>query len=231
MSLPLVSIIVPALNQEKFIGRCIRSALNQHFGKDDFEIIVVDDGSTDRTTYALQVFGDSIKVLRNEETRGLPAALNLGVRAAQGRFVVRLDADDFVHEQYINIMFWHLMMNQYLHAVACDYLLVDEKGVYMGLKNCEDDPIGCGIMFRIEHLIDLGLYDESMRLHEDQDLRIRFLKKYSIYRIPLPLYRYCRHENNMTNDQGSVEEYERRLQAKIAQSAALEEGTSKGIDV
>jgi len=86
-------------------------------------------------------------------------------------------------------------------------------------------------MFRIEHLIDLGLYDESMRLHEDQDLRIRFLKKYSIYRIPLPLYRYCRHENNMTNDQSSVEEYERRLQAKIAESAALEEAASKGIDV
>lgn len=230
MSLPLVSIIVPALNQEKFIGRCIRSALNQQFGKDDFEVIVVDDGSTDRTTYALQVFGESIQVLRNEQNLGLPAALNLGVRAARGRFVVRLDADDFVHEQYINIMYWHLMMNQYLNAVACDYLLVDEKGVHIGLRNCEEDPIGCGIMFRIEHLIDLGLYDESMKLHEDQDLRIRFLKKFSIYRIPLPLYRYCRHDNNMTNDEGSMAEYERRLQEKVARSAAPEAGSKKGND-
>src|SRR3954467_7111382 len=167
MARPIVSIVIPALNQEKFIGRSIRSALNQHFAKDGFEVIVVDDGSDDRTTYALQVFGDSIQVLRNDENLGLPAALNRGIRAARGRFIVRLDADDFVHEQYINVLYWHLMLNQTLHAVACDYILVDEQGVYLSHKHCEQEPIGCGIMFRIEHLIELGLYDESMRVHED----------------------------------------------------------------
>jgi glycosyltransferase involved in cell wall biosynthesis len=214
MHLPLVSIIIPALNQEKLIGRSIRSALNQNFRKEDFEVIVVDDGSTDRTTYALQVFGDSIQVLRNEKNLGLPAALNRGIRAARGRFVVRLDADDFVHEQYINLLYWHLMLNQLIPAVACDYILVDEQGVYITHKNCEEEPIGCGVMFRIEHLIELGLYDESFRLHEDQDLRIRFLKRFSIYRIPLPLYRYCRHGSNMTNDRRSLAHYDERLREK-----------------
>jgi len=214
MHLPLVSIIIPALNQEKFIGRSIRSALNQSFRKEDFEVIVVDDGSTDRTTYALQVFGDSIQVLRNEKNLGLPAALNRGIRVARGRFIVRLDADDFVHEQYINLLYWHLMLNQTIPAVACDYILVDEQGVYITHKNCEEEPIGCGIMFRIEHLIDLGLYDESFRLREDQDLRIRFLKSFSIYRIPLPLYRYCRHDANMTNDRRSLAHYDERLREK-----------------
>ncbi|MGH9410437.1 MAG: glycosyltransferase [Vicinamibacterales bacterium] len=216
MSLPMVSIVIPALNQEKFIGRSIRSALNQQFNRDQFEVIVVDDGSTDRTTYALQVFGDSVQVIRNEKNLGLPAALNRGIRAARGRFIVRLDADDFVHEQYVNILFWHLMLNQALHAVACDYILVDEQGVYITHKNCDEDPIGCGIMFRIEHLIDLGLYDESFRLHEDQDLRIRFKERFSIYRVPLPLYRYCRHDGNMTNDRQSMAHYDRRLRKKIA---------------
>lgn len=216
MNLPSVSIVIPALNQEKFIGRSIRSALSQTFPKEDYEVIVVDDGSTDRTTYALQVFGDSIQVLRNEENLGLPAALNRGIRAARGRFLVRLDADDFVHPQYINMLYWHLMLNQTLHAVACDYILVDEQGVYLNHKHCEQEPIGCGIMFRIEHLIELGLYDEGMRVHEDQDLRIRFLKQFSIYRVPLPLYRYCRHAGNMTNDQVSVAKYRRRLSDKLA---------------
>ena len=219
MGLPIVSIVIPALNQEKFIGRSIRSALNQSFSRDDYEVIVVDDGSTDRTTYALQVFGDSVQVIRNEENLGLPAALNRGIRAARGRFVVRLDADDFVHEQYINILFWHLMMNQTLHAVACDYILVDENGVYLSAKNCDEEPIGCGVMFRIEHLIELGLYDETLRLHEDQDLRLRFLERFSIYRVPLPLYRYCRHETNMTNDGRAMAHYDRRLRQKIARRA------------
>jgi glycosyltransferase involved in cell wall biosynthesis len=222
MRLPLVSIVIPARNQEKFIGRCIRSALNQDFAKDDLEVIVVDDGSTDRTAYALQVFGDSIQVLRNDEHLGLPAALNRGIRAARGRFVVRVDADDFVHEQYVNLLYWHLMLNQALHAVACDYILVDELGVYVSSGNCDQEPIGCGIMFRIEQLIDLGLYDESLLFREDQDLRIRFVKKFSIYRIPLPLYRYCRHDTNMTNDHGSMAHYQERLRDKIEETAARE---------
>jgi glycosyltransferase involved in cell wall biosynthesis len=222
MRLPIVSIVIPARNQEKFIGRCIRSALNQDFAKDDLEVIVVDDGSTDRTAYALQMFGDSIQVLRNDEHLGLPAALNRGIRAARGRFVVRVDADDFVHEQYVNLLYWHLMLNQALHAVACDYILVDELGVYISSGNCDKEPIGCGIMFRIEQLIDLGLYDESLLFREDQDMRIRFVKKFSIYRIPLPLYRYCRHGGNMTNDHGSMAHYEGRLQDKVEEMAARE---------
>jgi glycosyltransferase involved in cell wall biosynthesis len=220
MSLPVVSLIIPALNQEKFIGRSIRSALNQNFRKEDYEIIVVDDGSTDRTAYALQVFGDSIQVLRNEVNQGLPAALNRGILAARGRFIVRLDADDFVHEQYINLLYWHLMLNQTIPAVACDYILVDEQGVYLTHKNCEIEPIGCGIMFRIDHLIDLGLYDEALRLNEEKDLRIRFLKKFSIYRVPLPLYRYCRHGGNMTNDHQSLAHYDERLREKLARDGA-----------
>jgi glycosyltransferase involved in cell wall biosynthesis len=222
MKLPIVSIVIPARNQERFIGRCIRSALNQDFAKDDFEVIVVDDGSTDRTAYALQVFGDSIQVLRNDENIGLPAALNRGIRAARGRFVVRVDADDFVHEQYVNLLYWHLMLNQGLHAVACDYIRVDELGVYVSSGNCETEPIGCGIMFRIEQLIALGLYDESFLLSEDQDLRIRFVKNFSIYRIPLPLYRYCKHDQNMTNDRGRVARYEGRLRDKVEKEEARE---------
>jgi hypothetical protein len=55
-------------------------------------------------------------------------------------------------------------------------------------------------MFRTDHLIDIGLYDESFLLHEERDLRIRFRQKYNIHRLELPLYRYRRHEDNMTND-------------------------------
>ena len=150
--------------------------------------------------------------VRNEENLGLPAGAQLRIRSAR-QVQVRLDADDFVHE-HINLLYWHLMLNQTIPAVACDYILVDEKGVYIAHKNCELEPIGCGIMFRLDHLIELGLYDESFRLNEDQDLRIRFLKSFSIYRVPLPLYRYCRHEGNMTNDHYSLAMYDQRLQDK-----------------
>jgi hypothetical protein len=75
-------------------------------------------------------------------------------------------------------------------------------------------PIGCGIMFRHQHLIDIGLYDDTLLMHEDRDLRLRFLEKYGIARVELPLYRYRRHNGNMTNDTSASEAYERKLREK-----------------
>lgn len=77
-----------------------------------------------------------------------------------------------------------------------------------------DHPIGCGIMFRSDHLIAIGMYDDGLLMHEDRDLRARFLEKYTISRIELPLYRYRRHPDNMTNDRRAWEHFETRLKEK-----------------
>ncbi|MFM7082592.1 MAG: glycosyltransferase family 2 protein, partial [Actinomycetota bacterium] len=90
-------------------------------------------------------------------------------------------------------------------------LLVDDQEEVLGRKNCLTDPIACGIMFRTEQLIDIGLYDETFLLHEETDLRLRFTKKYQVHRLELPLYRYRRHENNSTNDIAAMEHHRQRL--------------------
>lgn len=213
---PIVSIVIPVHNQEKYIGRCIRSALNQKFPESEFEIIVVNDASTDRTKYALELFDSDIRVIEHATRLGLPGALNAGIREAKGRFVVRIDADDYVHNEYINILYMHLFMNKYIDAIACDYYVVDDKEDVIETKNWLEEPIGCGIMFRIEHLIDIGLYDESMLVHEDKDLLVRFLDKYTIHSVALPLYRYRKHESNMTKDSLAVSEFRKKLMEKYA---------------
>jgi hypothetical protein len=76
------------------------------------------------------------------------------------------------------------------------------------------EPIACGIMFRTEQLIDIGLYDESFLRHEDRDLRLRFLDRYTIHHVPLPLYRYRRHDDNITNDVAAMNFHEERLNEK-----------------
>lgn len=70
-----------------------------------------------------------------------------------------------------------------------------------------ESPIACGIMFKTEQIIEIGLYDEDFLLHEERDLRIRFLKKYNIYRLELPLYRYRKHENNITGNKKEMDHY------------------------
>ena len=209
-----MSLVVAVRNQEKYIGRCIRSILNQTYPRQDYEVIVVNDASTDQTKFALELFENEIKLINNETRKGLPGSLNVGIRSARGRFVVRIDGDDYVHTEYVNVLSMHLALNPWMDAVACDYNLVTNNDEVIERMNCEEHPIGCGIMFRIDQLVELGLYDEQFLLHEDKDLRIRFLEKHRIHRVALPLYRYRRHDENMTNDHESMNGYMDQLSTK-----------------
>lgn len=212
--MPAVSLVVAVRNQEKYIGRCIRSILNQTYPRQDYEVIVVNDASTDQTKFALELFETEIRLINNDVQKGLPGSLNVGIRSARGRFVVRIDGDDYVHTEYVNVLSMHLALNPWMDAVACDYNLVSNNDEVIERMNCEEHPIGCGIMFRIDQLVELGLYDEQFLLHEDKDLRIRFLEKHKIHRVALPLYRYRRHDENMTNDHGAMNGYLNQLEAK-----------------
>jgi glycosyltransferase involved in cell wall biosynthesis len=211
---PSTTIIITAFNVERYIGRAIRSALNQSIAPTSREIIVVNDCSTDRTRFALEIFENDIRLINNRQRLGLPASLNKALKSAKGQFVVRIDGDDYVHSDFIKILELHLRMNEEIDAVACDYLVVDNNERVLAHRDCIERPIACGTMFRIEQLVDIGLYDEDFLYREDEDLRIRFLKKYKIERIRLPLYRYRRHEDNMTNDHGMMKSYKQKLRQK-----------------
>lgn len=210
----LVSVIVAAHDEERYIGRCMRSLLAQRFAKSQFEIVVVDDGSTDRTSAILETFGSDIRVIRNEKNLGLPASLNKAITSTHSKFVVRVDADDYVNSAFLDVLFLFLTENPKFDAVACDYLLVDDREEILRRADAMKEPIACGIMFRTEQLIDIGLYDESFLRHEDRDLRLRFLDRYIIHHVPLPLYRYRRHDDNITNDVTEMNFHEKRLNEK-----------------
>jgi glycosyltransferase involved in cell wall biosynthesis len=214
MKLPAVSVLIAVRNAEKFIGRCIRSILNQSLEQDDYEIIVVDDASTDRTAYALDLFSGEIRLIQNTERLGLARSLNRGIRQARGKFVVRVDGDDYVHREYLNVLKLHLDMNEDIDAIACDYYMVDDHERVIEVRDCVVHPVACGVMFRIGQLIDVGLYDDDFLMREDEDLRIRFQSKYRIERVRLPLYRYRRHDQNMTNNVAGMEHYAARLKEK-----------------
>ena len=195
-----VSVIVPTYNREKFIGRCLRSLLSQSIGINNFEIILVDDGSTDATRKIYESFSDEIKIIKHKKNLGLPSALNTGIKKAKGRYIVRVDSDDYVNSEFLQILFLFISENPEYDAVACDYLIVDDREQTVKRADCLKLPIGCGIMFKTHNLIKIGLYNEKFLLHEEKELRARFEKKYSINRVALPLYRYRKHASNMTND-------------------------------
>lgn len=211
---PKISVIIPAFNEERYIGRCLRSIISQSLHNSEYEIIIVNDASVDKTEYALDLFGDSIKVINNTSNIGLPASINKGIKVAQGDFIVRLDADDYVNFNYLNLLHFFLECNSEYDAVACDYYLFDDEENWLEKCDAFADPIGCGIMFKTKHLFDIELYDETFKVHEDKDLRLRFQKKYKMGHLNLPLYRYRKHENNITNNKKLMSEQESRLKIK-----------------
>jgi len=209
-----ISVIIPVYNHEKYIARCLRSITNQSLNKNDYEIIVVDDGSTDKTPKAIKPFLREIKLIKNKKNKGLPNALNQGIKKSRSKYIVRLDADDYVNQEFLKFLYFYIQNNEKMHAVACDYYLVDDSERVISKQNCQKKPIACGIIFKTQNLIDLGLYDEEFLLYEDIDLRKRFKTKFNIHRIPIPLYRYRRHENNITNNKFNQKKFMKKFKKK-----------------
>jgi glycosyltransferase involved in cell wall biosynthesis len=210
----MVSLIITTYNYAQYVERAIRSALDQSLSTDQFEIIVVNDCSTDSTKTVLDNFAMDARIFNLEENLGLSGARNFGIKKAKGQFVVFLDADDYLHKETLRMQKVFLEENNTLDAVAVDYFLVDERGKHIEHVSAAEKPIACGVMFRKDFLYNIGLYDEQFRAREEEDLRIRWTEKYNIYNIILPLYRYRMHEHNLTKNAVAMDKHLQMLQTK-----------------
>ena len=194
------SIIITCYNREKFISKCIRSALNQiNISKEEYEVIVIDDNSHDDSGHIIKDFVPTIKFIKNKKNLGIASSRNVAIRRSKGKYLVMIDSDDYVSNNFLEIMGFYLDNNQYWDAVACDYFKVRNDGDVIKRFNFKKNPIACGILFRRKVIFNLGLYNKRLRINEEKDLRERFLKKkYTMGYVELPLYRYVMHEDNIT---------------------------------
>lgn len=194
-----ISVIITNHNYEKYIARAIRSVINQSFDKNEYEIIVIDDGSTDNSKSVINSFSMYIKPSFNEKNLGVAASCNNAIRSSMSTYVIRLDADDYVAQDWLKVHHLFLSNNKgEMDATSSDYLEVDENEKILRRKNGLTWPIACGVMYKLDHILELGLYDVGLP-REDVDFRQRFIKSgRQIYNLPVPLYRYTQHENSFT---------------------------------
>ena len=192
-----ISVVITNCNYDKYLARAIRSVIDQTYNQSEYEIVIIDDASTDNSRQIMKSFGSRIRCIYNEENLGLASSCNKAIQSALGKYIIRLDADDFVMRDLLKIHQLFLTHNKDMDATSSDYLEVDIKENILRRKNGVTWPIACGIMYRTDHLIDIGLYNEELP-REDMEFRQRFIKKYQIYNIPIPLYRYTIHEDSKT---------------------------------
>ena len=195
-----ISVIVINYNYGKLIRRCIRSLLNQDLDRSHYEIIVVDDASTDDSISAIETFvqaGD-IKLIRSRRNLGIGASAQIGVANSRGKYFVRVDSDDYVQPPFLYMLFNFLKFNPKYVAVSCDYFLTDNEERIIQKESFKENGIACGLMFRTSYLEIIGSYNPKKRVFEDKDLSSR-LETDKIYHLPVPLYNYVKHGQSTTD--------------------------------
>jgi CMP-N-acetylneuraminic acid synthetase len=209
MMAPKVSVIITAHNYGRFVGKAIESVLNQTMP--DFELIIVNDGSTDNTSKVLERYKDDERVNIIElEGVGLAKASNRGIRASRGKYVIRLDADDYFDENILLVESTILDQRHDIGMVYPDYYRVNEDGElmeYVRLMKVNDEtklldrsPLAAGAMYRRECYDRIGGYNEKLRYQEDYDFWLRFIEKFKVYNVNIPLMYYRQHRGSMSTN-------------------------------
>jgi cellulose synthase/poly-beta-1,6-N-acetylglucosamine synthase-like glycosyltransferase len=194
MPSPFISIVVPLLNDERYVERLIRSLLEQDYPHDRYEVLIADGGSTDRTLEVLRGLdvADRIRVLPNPR-RTAPAALNVAIAAARGEIITRVDAHSYVAPDYLTCI--TRVMEETGEAVVGGPVRMDADTPFRrALVEALYSRVGVGSVpyrtlrqrayveslqtgsFRREVLEKVGPFDESLAVVEDLDMNTRILE-------------------------------------------------------
>jgi len=213
----ILTVLTPFYNNHPTIKRCLRSIEEQSLSKKFFDHIIIDDCSDKPLTRKAGANEyNHLTIVRHDSNMGLPSALNTGLEHTNTRYFVRLDADDYMHRLCLEALYETMYLISEVGVksagsgyvgVSCDYKTVDNEENTISLCSAESEPIGCGIIFKTDVVKSIGGYDEKMRMAEEVELRKRLDIAGKIYHLNMPLYRYVRHDSNMTNNNELYKKY------------------------
>jgi glycosyltransferase involved in cell wall biosynthesis len=210
---PDVSVIVATFNRAHYLAQTIDSILSQSFRS--FELIVVDDGSTDTTRELLRSYGDRLRFYC-QENRGPSAARNLGVQHARGQWISIQDSDDLCRPNHLELLYGYV-------AAHPDCRMVFANGAYLDRPEHGRDTIipvgksrrlarsGVTIQDLFERSIvrlqaslisrsayeEIGGHDESLRICMDLDLSFRLFINFPVHYLDETVFLYRKHEGNI----------------------------------
>lgn len=200
----MISVIIPTYNRSLFLAEAIQSVLDQEYfqllhSSSCFEILVIDDGSSDNTKDVVEAFKGKVKY-HLQKHKGVSAARNLGLDLAKGDYIAFLDSDDLWKKEKIGIQM--SFMNSFPKARVCytEEIWI-RRGTVVNPKKKHQKYSGwifdkvlplCLIslssaLFRREVFVDIGKFDENLPACEDYDFGLRLAHRYPVYLITKPL--------------------------------------------
>ena len=207
---PYLSVLMPVYNAESFLSSAIESILNQNYK--DYELLVINDGSTDSSLNILESFSDErLNVINNDKNRGIIYTLNRGLKEAKGRYLARMDADDISNPERLALQVEYLENNPHVALVGGYADVIDQNSnkfdaITVPLSHgdivqnifsscCFIHP---SVMFRTSIVQSLGGYDPTALHAEDYDLWLRLIQHYQAANLPVPLIQYRIHSSQIS---------------------------------
>jgi len=196
---PKVTVLMPAYNAGKYIGEAITSVLEQSFT--DFELLIINDGSTDDTEKIICSFKDPRIVLINQENKGIAAALNAGLNIARANYIARFDADDICYPNRLKVQYDFITSYPEYSIIgsAVDYAEVDGHCIFthhpeghlneeiQQLKHKICPFIHSSVFYKKEVIINNGGYNEHAYTYEDHFLWVNILDNEKACNLSQPL--------------------------------------------
>jgi glycosyltransferase involved in cell wall biosynthesis len=208
--IPTVSVVIPVFNAADYIQVCIESVLNQTY--QDFEIVIIDDGSSDDSAAIIREFcNERIRFIQNETNLGLIATLNKAFDLCRGKYIARLDADDVALPERLARQVQHLDLNPGLSMIGSSYLtlsalpprlvsLASGKGAIQAnllFNSCFAHP---SVMLRTSALTKRNpVYNSEFPHAEDYELWTWLMRNHSVDNLSEPLIYYRIHDNQISN--------------------------------
>lgn len=204
---PKVSVVLPTYNDVCFLPTAINSILAQTWV--DYELIVVNDGSTDDTASLLEKYeaDPRVKVIHKQNER-LPRALNTGFEAASGDYLTWTSSDNVLLPQMLERLAATLDARPDVGLVYADWQVIDDAGQVVGMVQTLDydqcllrrvNYVNACFMYRRECQEAVGLYDPEYILMEDWEYWWRISQHFPLMRVPEVLYQYRQHASSLTN--------------------------------
>jgi glycosyltransferase involved in cell wall biosynthesis len=227
--MPTVSIIVPTYNSSAYIYETIDSLLAQTFK--DYEIIIVDDGSTDDTQEKLKIYGDKIKYIY-QSNQGPSVARNNGITLAVGKYIAFLDSDDLWLSEKLELQVNFMENNPDYGLVSCDALAFKDNQIIVQSMS-KERPLKSGwvledllkenflntnnVLIRRDVFNTLGMFDINIVFSEDYEMWLRIAEKYMIGYVDLILTKYRLHSTNRSevNKEKQYESHSKIVQKYI----------------
>ena len=230
---PEVSVIIPTFNRAEYLGESIDSVLAQE--GPSFEVIIVDDGSTDDTPSVLAPYGSRVQVLR-QPNRGIAAARNAGVTAARGDFIAFHDSDDMALPGRLSIPHAYLKAHPWIHVMIGNGIFLPAEGSGAPTRPWLRPEVAAALdgrevtvreVFRWnlgqlqatlisrESLLTVGPLDSEFLILDDFDIMLRLSVRYRLVFLDRPLFAYRQHGVGITQNRMLLREESIRLAEKF----------------